>query len=71
VATIFMLAAVAISPLPYVISIVGPAYLGIIIAADLILLYGLLLSWSAPSRASAVIKYGMLIVLLAYIIGGF
>ena len=69
VATIFMLAAVAISPLPYVISIVGPAFLGIIIVADLILLYGLLLSWSAPSRATAVIKYGMLIVLLAYIIG--
>ncbi len=71
VATIFMLAAVAISPLPYIISILGPAYLGIIIVADLILLYGLLLSWSAPSRASAIIKYGMFIVLLAYIIGGF
>jgi geranylgeranylglycerol-phosphate geranylgeranyltransferase len=70
VATFFMLAAVAISPLPYVISILGPAYLGIIVVADSILLYGSLLSWSAPSRASAIIKYGMLIVLLAYIIGG-
>jgi geranylgeranylglycerol-phosphate geranylgeranyltransferase len=71
VATIFMLAAVAISPLPYIISILGPAYLGIVIVADLILIYGLLLSWSVPSGASAIIKYGMLIVLLAYIIGGF
>jgi len=70
VATFFMLAAVAISPLPYVISILGPAYVGIIVVADSILLYGSLLSWSAPSRASAIIKYGMLIVLLAYIIGG-
>jgi geranylgeranylglycerol-phosphate geranylgeranyltransferase len=69
VATFFMLAAVAISPLPYIISILGPAYLGIIVVADFILLYGLFLSWSAPSRASAIIKYGMLIVLLAYIIG--
>jgi geranylgeranylglycerol-phosphate geranylgeranyltransferase len=70
VATFFMLTAVAISPLPYFISILGPAYLGMIVVADLILLYGLVLSWSAPSRASAVIKYGMLVVLLAYIVGG-
>jgi len=70
VATFFMLAAVAISPLPYVISILGPAYLGIIVLADSILLYGALLSWRAPSRASPLIKYGMLVVLLAYIIGG-
>ena len=70
VATFFMLAAVAISPLPYAISILGPAYLGIIVLADSILLYGALLSWRAPSRASAIIKYGMFVVLLAYIIGG-
>ncbi|MGZ5521200.1 MAG: geranylgeranylglycerol-phosphate geranylgeranyltransferase, partial [Halobacteriota archaeon] len=69
-ATFFMLAAVAISPLPYVISILGPAYLGIIVLADSILLYGALLSWRAPSRASAFIKYGMFVVLLAYIVGG-
>jgi geranylgeranylglycerol-phosphate geranylgeranyltransferase len=70
VATFFMLAAVAVSPLPYIISILGPAYLGIVVVADLILLYGILLSWSAPLRASTIIKYGMLIVLLAYIFGG-
>ena len=70
VATFFMLAAVAISPLPFVISTLGPAYLVIIVVADSILLYGVSQSWRAPSRASALIKYGMLVVLLAYIIGG-
>jgi geranylgeranylglycerol-phosphate geranylgeranyltransferase len=69
-ATLFMLVAVAISPLPFVISALGSAYLGIVVVADGILLYGVALSWSAPSRASSLIKYGMLVVLLAYIIGG-
>jgi geranylgeranylglycerol-phosphate geranylgeranyltransferase len=68
--TFFMLAAVAISPLPFVTSMLGFAYLGIVIVADLILLYGVSLSRSAPSRASMIIKYGMLAVLLAYIVGG-
>jgi geranylgeranylglycerol-phosphate geranylgeranyltransferase len=70
VAMLFMLAAVAISPLPFITSTLGFAYLGIVVLADSILLYGVSLSWSAPSRASALIKYGMLVVLLAYIIGG-
>ncbi len=68
-ATIFMLTAVAISPLPFIVSTLGPAYLAIVILADSILLYGIALSWRAPSRASVLIKYGMLVVLLAYIIG--
>jgi geranylgeranylglycerol-phosphate geranylgeranyltransferase len=69
-AAFFMLAAVAVSPLPFVTSMLGFAYLGIVVLADLILLYGVSLSWRAPSRASALIKYGMLVVLLAYVIGG-
>lgn len=70
VATFFMLAAVVISPLPFVIAMLGSVYLAIVVLADLILLYGVSLSWSVPSRASAFIKYGMLVVLLAYVIGG-
>ncbi|MGZ8879757.1 MAG: geranylgeranylglycerol-phosphate geranylgeranyltransferase [Halobacteriota archaeon] len=69
VAALFMLAAVAISPLPFVTSMLGFAYLGIVMLADLILLYGVSLARNAPSRASALIKYGMLVVLLAYVIG--
>lgn len=69
-AALFMLAAVAISPLPFIISALGYAYLGIVLVADAILLYGVALSRSAPSTASSLIKYGMLVVLVAYIIGG-
>jgi geranylgeranylglycerol-phosphate geranylgeranyltransferase len=69
VATLFMLAAVVISPLPFIIGALGPAYLGIVLIADAILLYGSALSWSAPSKASELIKYGMLVVLVAYLVG--
>ncbi|MGZ4849465.1 MAG: geranylgeranylglycerol-phosphate geranylgeranyltransferase, partial [Halobacteriota archaeon] len=72
-AALFMLVAVAISPLPFIIGAFGASgypYLGIVIAADVILLYGVTLSLSDPARASTVIKYGMVVVLLAYVVGG-
>jgi len=69
-AALFMLAAVAVSPLPFIIGASGYPYLVIVIAADVTLLYGIVLSRSAPGRASTVIKYGMLVVLLAYVVGG-
>jgi geranylgeranylglycerol-phosphate geranylgeranyltransferase len=69
VAALFMLAAVVISPLLFVIGAVGPAYVGIVIIADALLLYGSALSWSAPAKASELIKYGMLVVLVAYLAG--
>jgi geranylgeranylglycerol-phosphate geranylgeranyltransferase len=65
-----MLAAVAISPLPFILATLGYAYLGIVVLADAILLYGVALSRRAPSTASSLIKYGMLVVLVAYIFGG-
>lgn len=69
-AALFMLAAVAISPLPFIISTLGYVYLGIVLVADVILLYGVVLSRSAPSTASSLMKYGMLVVLVAYVLGG-
>ncbi|MGD0172272.1 MAG: UbiA family prenyltransferase [Halobacteriota archaeon] len=69
-AALFMLAAVAVSPLPFIIGASGYPYLGIVIAADVILLYGVALSRSDPARASTVVKYGMVVVLLAYVVGG-
>ncbi|MEI7827861.1 MAG: geranylgeranylglycerol-phosphate geranylgeranyltransferase [Euryarchaeota archaeon] len=69
-AAFFMLAAVAISPLPFIISALGYVYLGIVFVADVILLYGVALSRSAPSTASKLMKYGMLVVLVAYVLGG-
>jgi geranylgeranylglycerol-phosphate geranylgeranyltransferase len=69
VAALFMVAAVVISPLPFIIGALGPAYLGIVIIADATLLYGSALSWGAPAKASELIKYGMLVALVAYVVG--
>lgn len=69
-AALFMLTAVAISPLPFIISAFGYAYLAVVFVADVVLLYGVAMSRSAPSTASSIIKYGMLVVLVAYVIGG-
>jgi geranylgeranylglycerol-phosphate geranylgeranyltransferase len=69
VAALFMLAAVVISPLPFIIGALGSAYLGIVVIGGVILLYSSALSWSSPSKASELIKYAMLVVLLAYLVG--
>jgi geranylgeranylglycerol-phosphate geranylgeranyltransferase len=69
VAALFMIAAVVISPLPFAIGALGTAYLGVVIIADVILLCSSALAWSAPARASELIKYGMLVVLVAYLAG--
>ena len=68
-AACFMFVAVVISPIPFLISAFGWAYLTIVVVADIILIYSIALSWTSPTKASTYIKYGMLAVLMAYIIG--
>jgi geranylgeranylglycerol-phosphate geranylgeranyltransferase len=68
-AACFMFFAVILSPVPFLVSTFGYLYLSIIIIADIILMYSIALSWTSPSKASTYIKYGMLVVLAAYIFG--
>lgn len=68
-AACFMFVAVVISPIPFLISAFGWAYLSIVVVADIILMYSIALSWTSPTKASTYIKYGMLAVLMAYIFG--
>lgn len=68
-AACFMCFAIALSPIPFLVSRFGYLYLSIIIIADIILAYSIALSRTSPSTASTYIKYGMLIVLAAYIFG--
>jgi geranylgeranylglycerol-phosphate geranylgeranyltransferase len=68
-AACFMFFAVILSPVPFLVSRFGHLYLCIIIIADIILTYSIALSWTSPSKASTYIKYGMLVVLAAYIFG--
>ena len=68
-AALFMLAAVAFSLLPFIISEFGYVYLGIVGVADVILLYAVAVSSTSPALSSRVVKYGMVLVLVAYIVG--
>jgi len=68
-AALSMLAAIAFSPLPFILSEFGYVYLCIVGVADAILLYAVAASWTAPVLSSRIIKYGMILVLVAYIVG--
>jgi geranylgeranylglycerol-phosphate geranylgeranyltransferase len=68
-AACFMFVAVVLSPIPFLISAFGWAYLSIVVVADIILMYSVGLSWSSPTKASTYIKYGMVVVLMAYVFG--
>jgi len=68
-AACLMFVAVVISPIPFLISAFGWAYLSIVVVADIILMYSIALSWKSPTKASTYIKYGMFAVLMAYILG--
>ena len=68
-AACLMFVAVVISPIPFLISAFGWAYLSIVVVADIILMYSITLSWKSPTKASTYIKYGMFAALMAYILG--
>ncbi|HVL86804.1 MAG TPA: geranylgeranylglycerol-phosphate geranylgeranyltransferase [Candidatus Thermoplasmatota archaeon] len=63
-----ILAGVALSPLPWLLGTMGPSYLPAVAAADVVLL------WAAfeakrPSRSSRLAKLGMLVGLVAFLVG--
>ncbi len=68
-AALFMLIAVAVSPLPFIIAAFGITYLSIVAVADIVLLAAVAFSWISPARSSRYMKYGMALVLVAYVIG--
>jgi geranylgeranylglycerol-phosphate geranylgeranyltransferase len=73
-AMIFMLLAIIISPLPYVLNILGIAYLIILIPTDVVFLYSLALLAKEGGkkkyvRISKMIKIGMFLALMAFIFG--
>lgn len=74
VAAAFMLAAIAISPLPYVLNILGFMYLAILVPTDLIFLLSVVMLTRARgkkslARISRLIKAGMFLALIAFIFG--
>ena len=69
VAAICVILAVSLSPLPYVLSMLPLSYLLIVLIADIIFIYSVVLL-NEPRRAQHFIKAAMGVALLAFLIGG-
>lgn len=69
VALVSSLVAVLASPIPYVDSTFGGAYLAVVIPADLVLLAGTIEGFRDPSAAQSHMKYGMFLAAAAFIVG--
>ncbi len=70
VATVLIVAAVAMSPFPFwPLGTMGWAYLAIVIVADVVFLYSLPLLRRQPGGAQRLHKVGMLLALLAFLAG--
>ncbi len=71
VAAIFLLLSVALSPIPYIFLKFNLAYVFMVFLTDLMFIYSLIIQFKNPKNARKTIKLGMLIALLAFIIGKF
>ena len=70
VATVFIVAAVAMSPFPlWPLEAMGWPYLAVVLVADVVFLYSLPLLRREPGRAQQLHKVGMLLALLAFLAG--
>jgi geranylgeranylglycerol-phosphate geranylgeranyltransferase len=59
-----------ISPLPYILGIFGLEYLAVVIASDVIFIYGFSIIIRKPKQAQEISVLAMLVALLAFLIGG-
>ncbi|PKP59558.1 MAG: prenyltransferase [Candidatus Altiarchaeales archaeon HGW-Altiarchaeales-1] len=71
VAAIFLLLSVALSPVPYLYLKFNLAYVFLVSIVDLMFIYCLIIQLKNPKNARKIIKLGMLIALVAFIVGKF
>jgi len=63
-------AGVVLSIVPYVLQILGTVYLGVVLVADIIFMWSGAYSARNPGRAQRAAKYGMVVALAAFLLGG-
>ena len=63
-------AGAAFSLVPFALRLFGLAYLGVVLVADIMFIYAGAYSARNPGRAQRVAKYGMLVALVAFLVGG-
>ena len=69
-AMLFIIAGIALSPLPYFIFSFSVYYMAAVLISDGIFIYGMFIQFKSPHKGQKYIKYGMIVGLLAYLIGG-
>jgi geranylgeranylglycerol-phosphate geranylgeranyltransferase len=62
--------AVALSPVPYLTAMFGDGYLLVVLVADAIFIYCSIVHFRNPTRGQRFAKYGMLVALVAFLVGG-
>jgi len=69
VGTAALVVAVLASPLPFVWGTFGPAYLALLVPADLVMLYAAYEGFSDPTAGQNHIKWGMFLAAAAFVVG--
>ena len=69
VAAISLIIATVASPLPFVVDLFGRAYVAVVIPAIAIMLAGVAASFTNPTRGQSLVKAGMFVAVLAFVIG--
>jgi len=63
-------AAVALSPFPYLLELLSAWYVPVVLAADAIFIYCAMIQFKNPEKGQKVAKLGMLVALIAFLVGG-
>lgn len=69
VSTILLVGGIVASPLPYFQQAMGLAYLLVVLPAVALMGYAALVSYRDPARGQTVLKYGMFVAVVAFIVG--
>ncbi|MCJ7517463.1 MAG: UbiA family prenyltransferase [Methanomassiliicoccales archaeon] len=69
IALVPTLAAVALSPMPYLQNLLTYLYIFVVIIADVIFVYGGIVQLSNPKRGQKIYKWAMIVALLAFAVG--
>lgn len=70
VAQAFLVAAAALSVVPFLLGVLGPTYLAFVVVADAIFIYAALYSTRSPGRSERAMKVAMVVALAAFLAGG-
>jgi geranylgeranylglycerol-phosphate geranylgeranyltransferase len=61
--------AVLASPVPYLLGTFGVPYLAVVIPADAVMVYAAAVSFGDPARGQSLLKYGMFLAAVAFVVG--